>query len=38
MLLNGRNEGIKFYDDYSSMILEAKKGLLKNKKEHVLKY
>ena len=25
ILFNGRNEAIKFYDDYSSMILEAKK-------------
>ena len=25
MHFNGRNEAIKFYDDYSSMILEAKK-------------
>ena len=25
MLYNGKNEAIKFYEDYSSMILEAKK-------------
>ena len=25
MLLNGRNEAIKFYNDYSSMILKAEK-------------
>ena len=25
MLYNGRNEAIKFYEDYSSMILKAKK-------------
>ena len=25
MLFNGRNEAIEFYDDYSSMILKAKK-------------
>ena len=25
MLFNGRNGAIKFYDDYSSMILKAKK-------------
>ena len=37
MLFNGRNEAIKFYDDYSSMISKAKKWLL-NKKEQVLKY
>ena len=38
MLYNGRNEAIKFYEDYSSMILEAKKRLLKNKVEQDLKY
>ena len=25
MLFNGINEAIKFYEDYSSMILDAKK-------------
>ena len=25
MLFNGGNEAIEFYDDYSSMILKAKK-------------
>ena len=25
MLYNGKNEAVKFYEDYSSMILEAKK-------------
>ena len=36
-----RSETIRFYDDYSSMILEAKKRQLKskkNKKEQVLRY
>ena len=31
ILFHGRNEAIKFYDDYSSMILEAKKRLQKSK-------
>ena len=30
MLFKERNEAIKFVDDYSSMILEAKKGRLKD--------
>ena len=38
ILFNGRNEAIKLYDDYSSMIIEAKKWLLKIKREQVLKY
>ena len=41
MLFNGRNEAIRFIHGYGSMILEAKKWLLKckqNKVEQVLKY
>ena len=38
ILFNGRNEAIKFNDDYSSIILDAKKGLLKKQKEEALKY
>ena len=41
MLFNGRNDSIKFIEGYGSMILEAKKGLLKNKQnktEQDLKY
>ena len=38
MLYNRRNEAIKFYEDYLSMILEAKKRLLKNNVEQDLKY
>ena len=38
ILFNGRNEAIKFNDDYSSIILDAKKGLLKKQKEEPLKY
>ena len=38
MLYNGRNEAIKFYEDYSSMILEAKKWLLRNKVKQDVKY
>ena len=41
MLFNGRNDSIKFIEAYGSMILEAKKGLLKNKQnktEQDLKY
>ena len=30
MFFKERNEAIKFVDDYSSMILEAKKGWLKD--------
>ena len=39
MLFNGRNEAINFIDDYGSLILQAKKGLLKSKqKEQDFKY
>ena len=41
MLFNGRNEAISFIDGYGSMILKAKKWLLKrkqNKVEQDLKY
>ena len=33
MLYNARNEAIKFYDDYSSMMSEAKYKLKQNKTE-----
>ena len=41
MLFNGRNDAINFIEGYGSAILEAKKGLLKNKQnkaEQGLKY
>ena len=37
ILFNGRNEAIKFYDDYSSMILEAKKMAAENQEGTGLK-
>ena len=33
ILINGRNEAITFYDDYSSMIFEAKKRAAEEKKQ-----
>ena len=33
MLLNGRNDAITFMEDYSSMILEAKKKKKKSKEK-----
>ena len=36
VLFNARNDAVKFIEDYSSMILEAKR--LANKKKQDLKY
>ena len=33
MLFNGRNDAIKFFEGYSSMILEATKKLQKNQQQ-----
>ena len=33
MLFNGRNEAIKFSEDYTSMILEAKEQRLKKNQQ-----
>ena len=35
MLLNGRNDTIKFVDDYNSMIIEAKKKATEGRTQNI---